>query len=664
MYISKLEIKNFRSFDEKGISISLNDKINVLVGENNVGKTTIIDALRLVTNSFQYKRDIYIKKEDFHIDEFGRQANQITIKIRFSGLSEEQQAAFYELLDENDLTSAILCICYFLQKDKKGNDKTVEKIGKNEDLTPIDRETLENINVLYLPALRDVDTSLKPSQKSLLSEILKKVVVNDQEKQDLIQELMKANKEIIKNKNIQSIERKLNDNLVAIENDYLSQKILINLLEPTFESISGNLGLTYIFNYARRKILKDEFLNILDKLNIEFDTVKDKVVEQENFYEIQLSSIENIAEYKELYNEIITNEKYNISLNKNGLGYNNLLAMAASITSLKENLAPGEFSLFLVEEPEAHLHPQLLDLVLDYFNDNIEDNAQVIISSHSPVLVSNSKMNEIILINNDGAGCNSVSLKNTNLNDKDKKSLERYMDVTKSQFLFSRGIIFVEGISEALLINEFSKILHKPLSKYSVEVVNIDGIDFEPFLKLFKKVDGKEYIKSRISVISDDDRCTNSDDENRITEEDLKGKISFDKLVEKLNKGMISHRAVNLNKFSSENILVKLAYKTFEYELASYPENNDVLLKVLAVEHPSTAKEIKTKIEEKESQNIVALRIWKAIRDCKGAFAQNLAEELSENCSEFRVPKYIEDAIDFVIGEKNVDRNAAKNCKF
>lgn len=388
-------------------------------------------------------------------------------------------------------------------------------------------------------------------------------------------------------------------------------------------------------------------------LNIELETIKDKIEEHEDYYEIKLSSIEEHEDYKDLYNEIINNNKFNFSINRNGLGYNNLLAMATSVTSLQENLDPGEFSLFLIEEPEAHLHPQLLDLVLDYFSNNIKDNTQVIITSHSPVLTSNAKLDEIILIRNDEFGSYSTSLKNTSLDDIEKRSLERYMDVTKSQFLFSKGVIFVEGISEALLINEFSKILSKPLNKYSIEIVNINGIDFKPFVKLYKedsKNDDKNYIKSKISIISDDDRCTDKNDENRISEADLKGEISYDKLLQKLNDGVLSNRALKLCEYASKNISVNLAYKTFEYELAKKAENNNILLRALAKEHSRIAEDIQAKINEKESQDLIALRMWKAIRDCKGTFAQNLATELIKDSTGFVVPKYIEDAINFVIG--------------
>ena len=59
------------------------------------------------------------------------------------------------------------------------------------------------------------------------------------------------------------------------------------------------------------------------------------------------------------------------------------------------------------------------------------------------------------------------------------------MDVTKSQMFFARGILFVEGISEAILIPEMAKALDRPLEKYAVELVNVDSVAFKPFVNLF-----------------------------------------------------------------------------------------------------------------------------------------------------------------------------------
>lgn len=51
--------------------------------------------------------------------------------------------------------------------------------------------------------------------------------------------------------------------------------------------------------------------------------------------------------------------------------------------------------------------------------------------------------------------------------------------------VFARGILFVEGISEAILIPEMAKALDRPLEKYAVELVNVDSVAFKPFVNLF-----------------------------------------------------------------------------------------------------------------------------------------------------------------------------------
>ena len=63
--------------------------------------------------------------------------------------------------------------------------------------------------------------------------------------------------------------------------------------------------------------------------------------------------------------------------------------------------------------------------------------------------------------------------------------MQKYLDVTKSQMFFAKGIIFIEGISEAILLPEIAKILDRQLEKYAVELVNVDSVVFGPFVNLF-----------------------------------------------------------------------------------------------------------------------------------------------------------------------------------
>jgi len=47
MYIKKLTIKNFRAFDEDGITLQFNKGVNAIIGENNSGKSAVMDAIRI-----------------------------------------------------------------------------------------------------------------------------------------------------------------------------------------------------------------------------------------------------------------------------------------------------------------------------------------------------------------------------------------------------------------------------------------------------------------------------------------------------------------------------------------------------------------------------------------------------------------------------------------
>jgi len=99
MYLSQLAIKNFRQFggDAADFKVEFHKGVTALVGENDAGKTAVIDAIRyaLTTRDQEYLR---LQPEDFHIAADGRQANEITLRVRISGLDESEKGAFAEYL--------------------------------------------------------------------------------------------------------------------------------------------------------------------------------------------------------------------------------------------------------------------------------------------------------------------------------------------------------------------------------------------------------------------------------------------------------------------------------------------------------------------------------------------------------------------------------------
>lgn len=100
MIVSKLELYNFRQFksmgDLPGLSVSFHKGLNALIGENDSGKTAIIDSLKLVllTQSNEYVRPM---DEDFYVDENGNAVNEFKIKCVLENFTQNEAKKFYRI---------------------------------------------------------------------------------------------------------------------------------------------------------------------------------------------------------------------------------------------------------------------------------------------------------------------------------------------------------------------------------------------------------------------------------------------------------------------------------------------------------------------------------------------------------------------------------------
>ncbi len=320
--------------------------------------------------------------------------------------------------------------------------------------------------------------------------------------------------------------------------------------------------------------------------------------------------------------------------------------------------------IFLIEEPEAHLHPQLQQLLQSFFDKQCKliTNVQIIYTSHSPSLVSKADLDNLNILCEVENKIKCISLQDTNIvqkdnsettNNNDKDYLLRYMDVTKSQLFFAKGVIFVEGISESLIINEIAKKMNKSLEDYCVELINIDGVAFEPFIKLLTlKENNSLYIKS--AIITDDDRCTNKQDINTY----ISKEIDYDytniaEISQKISSGTQSDRCDKIDETISglKGICVSKAKKTLEYELAI--SNQEIMLNILKEIHKTSGKNLEEIVNYLQSEDEKATTIWLFINSRpqdKAVIAQKLIEKISS--SEFKIPKYIEDAILYVTGDE------------
>lgn len=580
MFLKKFEIKNFRCI--KQATLNLNAGLNILIGENNSGKTAIIDALRICFSYGQQKRDIYVSKSDFYKDRTNPDAplEDIEFHLFFEIQDPDEAGIFIELLSNAEEKQELQIHFRYYLEEKSGIEKVRYNVwgGEKEGQT-ISPEVLDLIYFVHLDALRDAVNSLKPYRGNRLGELYSKLETDEKKKEELAEKLHSA---------------------VSTDDEWK------NLIQKGREKINEHLAETSISGKTQSveiDFLPFEFRKIVDTLRIQIPVYQPDVIKDDK----------DKQEYFELY--------------QNGLGYNNLIFIATVLGDLKrqKELEKEAYVTLLIEEPEAHLHPQLQDIFFNYLHKLDKIGFQIFISSHSPTITAKADLDSLFVLQNQKDQIHALSLRSSNLNSSNKKYLRKFLDVTKSQLFFSNGVILVEGISEALLIPVFSAILGKEydIEKKGIELVNINGVAFEHFAKLFNADDPNMRLNCRCAILTDDDRNDQQQE---------------------------SPRAKKAKDLEKHLLKVELAERTFEYELFIAGTNKDILLNIFKNMYPKAAKDIEKGQTIQEQAEIFVQKVTS--NKAKSELAHNLAIHLTDNEEErrnFTVPKYIERAIKWVI---------------
>lgn len=657
MYLRKLIIKNFRVFDETGIELFLNKGVNAIIGENNSGKSSVIDAIRLVYSTVTYRKDIFFSKSDFHVGEDGSVADFAQFDVYLEDVPRRMTEIW------NPQSESGMGGDFHIKFEKYIAPNGIEKVrsvywGFGTEGNLLSSDTFEATELVFLGALRDSESEMKPSKNSKLAQLLRNLVPGEDVRAELVQILNNANNNLLEKEQLKKTRNTINRNLARIEQEFLNQQIDIGLVEPRFDSIASSLRA-----WVKPKwILINKADPIYEKAHtyVQSHMNQEKIQDDAKGIYFEISILDNETELdKKVADRISEIANKSFELYQNGLGYNNLLFMSAVLGDMAIEKGGVYQNLLLVEEPEAHLHPQLQELVHNFLSDANENdgNIQIIYTSHSPTLASKIDIENINLLYEYWHKKYCLPFSKTNLTEENKKYLQRYLDVTKSQMFFARGILFVEGISEAILLPAMAKALDRPFEKYAVELVNVDSVAFTPFVNLLSS-DKVKTCFSKVSIITDDDRCAKKNEEDYIDKNYDYNDINS-AVVANLQNGQPSDRCNGLTALcSGAGINVFKAIKTLEYALCCSENNVYHMVEALKACYTELGLKLETKVGTLSQLSEKAACVWLFIRNrdkCKGAVAQYISQvisdqnELKKKGEEiqkvFIIPEYLKEAI-------------------
>ena len=660
LFISRVVIKNFRNF--KNVDVCLGHK-QIIIGENNVGKTNFLRALQLVLDPTLSDEDRMLQESDFNdsIKNPMENKEEILIEIYIDNYDQNKTilAVFQDATVMTEDGKEVLKFTYrffpyineggvaeYQYNIYKGNDET-KKFGSYEGIY---------LNIKVVKALRDVEGEIRNSLTSPIQKMLKNYAIDKQDLEHIAEEYRKNGEKILNLDELVDLTNNINKRfgMVLGNNDF---DVSLRAMEINPAKVLSSLKLLMAQrNTTEISLGLNNILYISMILQLLQDKTIPSLIKAEKYME--LSSIPGGEILKATYEE-----------SKNGNYFLNddisEIQQEKLYTFMSKNMPISKgVTILAIEEPEAHLHPVNQRLI---YRDVIQNSSNsVLLTTHSTHITAIAPIDSIVHLHDDGErGTEIHATAAMPISDGEFLDVERYLDVKRGEIYLGKAVLLVEGIAEEYLIPQFANLLGKPLDEKGIIVCNINCTNFTPYVKLLRSLD------IPYAVITDGDYYYENEEEERIyhqmdnDDSDVKSGWLGMEIIEKMinELGLNGDEKIPDDPGEKDQLFYSLGlfvgYYTFEVDMmecaATSKNNREKALNVIS----DLFLELTTggaRQKQNFKKELKAGEYWKCLNKIegngigKGRFAQRL----SGVCMKEHIPGYIESAINYIY--KKVDK--------